>query len=339
MSQILQLNGELPDRFPDHQRRLHILICRRKSCHRKGGSVRALRAVRSCSPRPAEPRQSQASSATTDFKANTIGNEIFGIGSFPSLQDMGNPFSKIGKGEKFPPDVGLLAHDSFIGGQNTKLFSSANDKISRFSSKAQKPLIIPPTPNSEVDWPSPAPNPLLFPRYYLDAEYENLDDHPEQSKTQGVTIETDKKKHRNLDPLEDGVDVFESTLDKAFQQFADRLAQNPLQVLRYEFGGSPLLYCNTDEVGKMLTNSRGSESFDNRIPPCPNCQKGRVFELQVTPQAISELEIDESGLDGMEWGTVILAVCRNDCLPAGIDRGKTGYLEEWVGVQWEEKAR
>lgn len=137
-------------------------------------------------------------------------------------------------------------------------------------------------------------------------------------------------------------DAYEDRIDKTFQRFADRLAQNPEQVIRYEFKGQPLLYSKTDNVGKLLsgvgretgkvTTSSGGA---NGMPRCSNCGSGRVFEVQLTPHAIMELERDESGLDGMEWGTIIVGVCGKDCQENGVDSG-VGYIEEWVGVQWEE---
>ena len=70
---------------------------------------------------------------------------------------------------------------------------------------------------------------------------------------------------------------------------------------------------------------------------CGNCGAHRVFELQLTPHAIVELEVDEEGYEGMEWGTIILAVCEKDCVPSSVTgEGQVGYVEEWVGVQWEE---
>ena len=85
------------------------------------------------------------------------------------------------------------------------------------------------------------------------------------------------------------------------------------------------------------------------LPRCTNCGAERVFELQLTPHVITVLESDdeeEVGLEGMEWGTVLLGVCERDCLPRLGDEGgqgregdgmKVGYVEEWVGVQWEER--
>ena len=146
---------------------------------------------------------------------------------------------------------------------------------------------------------------------------------------------------------DDEKDAFESTIDKIFQKFADRLAQNPEQVLRYEFGGSPLLYSKLDTVGKLFspppTNAKIitdiTSSAISCIPLCPNCTSPRVFELQLVPQAIAELDIEEEGLEGMEWGTVVLGVCGRDCGERGVREGETGWVEEWVGVQWEEDGK
>jgi pre-rRNA-processing protein TSR4 len=150
----------------------------------------------------------------------------------------------------------------------------------------------------------------------------------------------------------DKEELFESSMDKAFQRFADRLAQNPEQVIRYEFGGSPLLYSDVDPVGRLLggrghhqakgagsriqTVAAASDDDVSRIPRCGNCGAGRVFEVQLTPHAIMVLEEDEMGVDGMDWGTILVGVCSKDCSPSGTAVGEVGYAEEWVGVQWEE---
>lgn len=126
-------------------------------------------------------------------------------------------------------------------------------------------------------------------------------------------------------------DTYESTHDTTFQRFATRLAHNPLQTLRYEFDGSPLLYSKTDAVGKLFGASPSTTGA--KIPRCETCGGKRVFELQLVPQAIAELEVDEDGLEGMEWGTIMLGVCAGDCADEGAG---WAWREEWVGVQWEE---
>lgn len=138
-------------------------------------------------------------------------------------------------------------------------------------------------------------------------------------------------------------------MDKTFQKFASRLSQNPEQVLRYELGGSPLLYSTNDAAGKLLSSQatrtattakiqlRASRDGP-RLPPCENCGAKRVFELQLVPHAITMLEVDETGLDGMDWGTIIVGVCERDCGDRGVEQGVWGWVEEWVGVQWEEQS-
>jgi pre-rRNA-processing protein TSR4 len=136
--------------------------------------------------------------------------------------------------------------------------------------------------------------------------------------------------------------LFESSMDKQFQKFADRMAQNPEQILRYELDGTPLLYSTTDAVGKLLSPSSGSggkisvAGGTKGMPRCNNCGSERLFEVQLTPHAITVLEEQELSLEGMEWGTIILGVCSKDCVPRGVEEGQVGYAEEWVGVQWEE---
>ena len=136
-------------------------------------------------------------------------------------------------------------------------------------------------------------------------------------------------------------ELFESTMDTTFQRFCDRLSHNPLQVLRYEFGGSPLLYADNDAVAgffaTVAAKKGGKVSVKPKpLPPCPHCNAARVFELQLVPGAISALEDDDETIgvaDGMEWGTVIVGVCGENCA----DAEKVAFREEWVGVQWEER--
>jgi len=143
------------------------------------------------------------------------------------------------------------------------------------------------------------------------------------------------------DPL-----TYESTHDATFQHFADVLSQNPEQVLRYEFAGAPLLYSRSDAVGRLFASSPSSASGSSKvtttnphgagIPKCAKCSAKRVFEVQLTPHAIVELEEGDESADseGMEWGCVIVGVCERDC--GGEDGVRGEYLEEWAGVQWEE---
>ena len=69
------------------------------------------------------------------------------------------------------------------------------------------------------------------------------------------------------------------------------------------------------------------------IPQCDSCGAKRVFELQLVPGLINALEESVDLEEGMEWGTVILGVCAEDCAEVG----SVVFREEWLGVQWEER--
>lgn len=224
-----------------------------------------------------------------------------------------------------------------------------------------------------VSWPDLSQQAKPYPRYFLDAEYEYISPTSNEaqngesaSKVQLMEYELDdemadagtgsrgssKKKESSKAQGSDKNELKDSTHDKTFSHFASILDQNPDQVLRYEFGGQPLLYNSRDTVGRLLNTSKTSSatvSSSNKGPPrCQKCGASRSFECQLTPHAISELE-DVDGADaaellaeGMEWGTIIVYVCSKDCAGDFAGNEKEGeevlYVEEWAGVQWEEQA-
>lgn len=200
-------------------------------------------------------------------------------------------------------------------------------------------------PEATEPWPEDSAFPAPYPAYSIDADTEYLE--PESQDVPANARLDRSNGEGSSGGAEDKV-LFESSMDKTFQRFADRLSQNPEQVLRYEFSGQPLLYSRTDPVGKLLaieqehsnakvqTVQRAGSATMTKMSKCTNCGAARVFELQLTPHAITELEADDFSLDGMDWGTIILYVCSGDCQVKGKAPGEVGYLEEWVGVQWEE---
>lgn len=201
-------------------------------------------------------------------------------------------------------------------------------------------------------WPEQSQFPSPYPHYHLDADYEVIDNTPDntipsQARLTDMDIDaveggsSSAATTTTTTTADDNKAAFESSMDTAFQKFADRMAQNPEQVLRYEFRGQPLLYSKTDAVGKKLAPQQDGGKVQAQktgaMPKCGNCGAERVFELQLTPHAITELEAEELGLEGMEWGTVMLGVCAKDCVARGAKAGEVGYVEEWCGVQWEEQ--
>lgn len=255
-----------------------------------------------------------------------------------------NPFSSAGTNPSPlvapPPAVKVTSEE------NTDEASSTLPET--FASKAR--LSSPPADqpvHTHEPWPAESAFVDAFPRYHLDAEYETLDVPSVPQIPDSARMDVDAEGSGGGGGKEDK-EVFESSIDKTFQKFADRLGQNPEQVLRYEFKGKPLLYSDADAVGKFLaSHSENAASSNTKVttagsksgsglPRCQNCGADRVFEVQLTPHAITELEAEDMSVDGMEWGTIILGVCSKDCKPRDIEEGEVGYIEEWVGVQWEE---
>ncbi|KAI9735937.1 MAG: hypothetical protein M1834_001403 [Cirrosporium novae-zelandiae] len=366
MSLFLQLNGDLPD-FPSHERRLYIFGCRRKACRRKEGCIRAFRCTRHNQMDNAENKKINATGEKNKGMKTDIGETLFGATksnmspntnanpfTFPPANNS-NPFSTSTSNPPNPFSTSITSTTSPFAALTSKPPQNPSPSPSLTETFARKAHVSTPPPASPPSepWPPTSDFPTPYPLYHLDAENETLDSSPsvpsnatilplaeEASSSSAITKESEKEDQ----------DAFESSLDKTFLRFSDRLNQNPEQVLRYEFGGTPLLYSHTDEVGKIFapSPSHGSNAHittkpspSAKIPRCYNCGHSRTFELQLTPQAIVELEAEEEvdWDEGMEWETVIVGVCKDDCFERGGRNGEVAWLEEWVGVQWEERVK
>lgn len=257
---------------------------------------------------------------------------------FASGGGSANPFAK-------PPPEADTAAKQTTDEAETTLTQTFADKV-RLSSP---PPSSPQPARPHEPWPEASAFPPAYPHFYLDAEYETLDAPSTPEIPANARMDVDAEGSSSSGGGKEDKEIFESSLDKTFQKFADRVGQNPEQVLRYEFQGKPLLYSDADAVGKLLAE-HGSAASNNAkvstaaargssgLPRCGNCGAERVFEVQLTPHAITELEADEASLDGMEWGTILFGSCSADCKPGDVPEGEVGYVEDWIGVQWEEVA-
>jgi pre-rRNA-processing protein TSR4 len=363
MSLLLQLNAELPNHFPAHERRLYVFACRKKTCRRKVGSIRVLRGTRveAKSHNLATPAKKERKDEKEVVSKETAGEQrpkqpsnlgetLFGAKTLGSSSGgSANPFSTSVTGSSNSSNPFASAGNPFSGSPVTKSEpqttsgtaaraepaprSSAEDLPKTFAEtlslnndSQNKSSSPPPAPEP---WPSESERPPAYPISYLsDAEYETLDPTPAAAPPPTTTMDVDDSGGGSG---KEDREVFESSMDATFQRFADRMAQNPEQAIRYEYGGQPLLYSKIDAVGKLLGTGTGGS-----MPRCANCGAARKFEVQLCPHAITELEAEELSLEGMDWGTVIIGVCEKDCLPRHVSEGQAGYLEEWAGVQWEE---
>lgn len=392
MPLLLQLNGDLPERFPTHERRLYIWACRAKSCRRRPGSVRAIRAVRVYEEVAKEILEEPKPTPKEHDRRQYLGSALFGGGTFGNGQAAGGAFDASNGARSNP--------FSSTNGPQTSMsnpFASAPGPVSTLAAKplqkpptdpsdlpatfAQKARItdtttdslphpasqVPPSESVEQEaWPTdPAEQARPYPRYYLDAELEYL---CPTSTTQDQAAKSTHAVFMNVDEPSDSTskgaktgsgkekELPDDAIDKTFQHFADTLYQNPEQVLRYHFGGTPFLYRRGDDVSKLFVaphehaqsqiprittvKENGASASAPGPPRCPHCAGPRTFECQLTPGMISALEEEEDIAtllsEGMEWGTIILAVCEADCVEREVGLMVTQWREEWVGVQWEE---
>ncbi|SPQ24434.1 79a7ac15-9499-4c30-9e4a-2f4fa67f710a [Thermothielavioides terrestris] len=333
---LLQLNAELPDRFPGHERRLYVFTCKRKSCRRKEGSIRAIRGVRvSAEPSAAGTAKETQPKETATAKSTSqgLGEALFGVkpqaAAASGTAARANPFAS-----PSTPATNPFAPRSASSAATINPFSAGSappapqpspnpDQPTESLTKTfaetlalNNPQVAHGPPPPPEPWPEEAAQPPAYPiRWLADAEYETLDPTPLPAVPTTTPMDLDSSEGSSGAAGGGGggkedKEVFESSMDATFQKFADRVGQNPEQCIRYEFAGQPLLYSKGDAVGRVL---HGGEKEGSK-----------------------ELEAEEDGLDGMDWGTIIVGVCERDCQERGVRVGEAGYLEEWAGVQWEE---
>ncbi|CAI4214715.1 unnamed protein product [Parascedosporium putredinis] len=323
MAMLLQLNGELPEKFPGHERRLFVFGCNKPKCRRKPGSIRALRSLR-VSKEAAEKARTEAEAtrkaaeekrlreekeAEEKAKQPGLGETLFGTKGLGGGA-LTNPFASGAGGSPANPFASApkvaAATVATVKAAAEELPKTFAETLSLNNPIAQKPRDPLPPPSRGLRRPNPRPYP---------------DGGARQRENGGGQLRGWLVPH-----IQGRLRVHHGC---RLPKFADRMAQNPEQVIRYEFAGAPLLYSKDDEVAKVLTGRPN-------IPRCGGCGGERTFELQLTPHAITELEADDMSLEGMDWGTIIVGVCARDCQEHSVEDSEVGYLEEWVGVQWEE---
>ncbi|KAK6357242.1 hypothetical protein TWF718_001563 [Orbilia javanica] len=354
MPLLLQLDGNLQD-SPHHTRMLYLFGCRSKPCHKKKGSIRAIRGVKSTGVPPPNAQKPAAPAPIAEPKVeeqkpkSNLGDMIFGGSSSgaptnPFASSQSNPFAKP---NPFAKDDVTTLTKSFAQAASISAPTTESKPVPK-SEPAEPALIGPPSP-----WP-PASSIPQYTSFYLDASYEELEPDAltlqSQKLAKTIKMDTTDDMDEDITPSSSKKAAassssskvskekeFESAMNAAFLNFQSITSQNPEQVLRYERKGVPLLYSRDDSIGQLLVNQKsGSGGISlSKVPRCSNCGKGRCFEIQLMPHAISVLEEGTEGAldEGMVWGTIIVGTCEADCPLAGSEKG--AYIEEWVGVQWE----
>ncbi|KAL8674286.1 MAG: hypothetical protein Q9168_001279, partial [Polycauliona sp. 1 TL-2023] len=321
MALILQLNGDLPEYLLNHERKLYVFACRNKPCRRKPGTIRVIRSTKlSASATIPTTHQEQThvrkESSKTSTPTPNLGDSIFNTRSMGPANTRTNPFSTAPKtttaanpftSTKPNNTVPYKQQAHKAGNPPTTTTNQDPPLHETFAQKARISAshTTSPLPRPRSPWPSPSLLPQPYPTYHLDADYETLDA-PSTPSSSTHNLSSTSSSGTQDPPATDEDDDPANWLsgsakaDKTFLRFAARLAQTPEQVLRYEWCGQPLLYSKDDEVGKAFPSATVASSTSssarmpqNRMPNCVNCGARRVFEFQLTPHAISELERDE----------------------------------------------
>lgn len=299
----------------DDERVLYVFLCTK--CQRKANSVRCIRGVKKNST-----QKTSASQQISQKMESLVVDKDFKINPFDISSDKVNPFeaNPFQKADNTPNPFAVAQIQN----------KPAQEKPKDTSLKIARKLH-----DSQQD--KPFDEAEAFKSYLLYVEEESFKnkkpDHlklPENLKIDKSALdlsgETEADLDKNpikLDPRTEKLSKFLD--DDVFQKFQEVVGYNPNQVLRYEFGGKPLLYAQSKvSFEKIVSN------------PAYNPSSKRVFEMQLMPKMILDLEENVSLVDGMEWGTILVFTDIENYTPK-FDENGVGYVEEIVKVQWESR--
>ncbi|AMD20020.1 HCL131Cp [Eremothecium sinecaudum] len=293
---------------------LYVFICR--NCGKKGSSVKCIRGVRLPTSNSARDELNKILETPTERKD-------FNINPF-DIQNSDNQ-TNVFSANPFAPASSTSDENPFSSGITNNVVEAKTEVMK--PSTARK--LHDAKPDKIFDKSKAFAGFFLF----VDEEsFKNTPDHlklPKNIKIDksslDLSVETEEpeKTAVKLDPNTERLSKFLD--DEVFQKFQEVVGYNPSQVLRYELGGDPLYY------------SRVAKKYEDVLPaPSFNPSSRRVFEMQLMPKMILDLEDEVSIKDGMDWGTIMVFTDVENWVPEFDEHG-VGYVEECVRVQWESE--
>lgn len=314
---------------PDYTRVLYVFICTR--CKRKNGSVKCIRGVKKNDSvdyvtEKMEQLQSKEfqlnpfdlSSSKNDSKSGPESNPFALSSAFSGDAAVANPF-------------GATAANPFAQTDSKTENEKDKDVKEEAPALSQKALRKLHDQKKDKEFDSSK----AFPGYFVFVEEESFKnktpDHlklPKNLKIDKTALDLSEdafdsleENQAKLDPRTEKLSKFLD--DDVFQKFQEVVGYNPGQVIRYDFGGKPLYYAKTPK-----------EFEDIVAKPSYNPASKRVFEMQLMPKMILDLEEEVSLTEGMDWGTIMVYTDIENYIPK-FDENMVGYVEEVVKVQWE----
>lgn len=331
LSLILQafspLEGALYDRV------IYVLACKKPSCSRKNGTVRVIRGISKDPKKIAEIEKEQQTELKNQLDEKLKLDEARNINLFEG-DASSNPFG--GSGNPFGGSGNPFDSNPFESQNKEEKPKKVEDTKPNFASVAAK--AAPPKQTKQKS--SNIKKLPEWPGYFIFVDQEkfkkkNLPKLPEHLKISESALDTEAEVSsssttKDLSP--EAQHLSNNLQDSVFQHFSDIVSYNPLQVLRYELGGKPLLFSSKDDVAAKVAK--------NLVPnPGFNPSSSRHFELQIMPKVIMDFERDDIDIvNGINWGTIFVYTDVEDYIPE-LDENYVGYVEEWVGVQWEEEVQ
>ncbi|CDO91993.1 unnamed protein product [Kluyveromyces dobzhanskii CBS 2104] len=310
---------------PDYTRVLYIFYC--TTCKRKNGSVKCIRGVKKNSSVDTLGEKMEQLQ-TKEFQLNPFDVKNTSSGS-TETESSSNPFAVSNDSAEAANPFAKAAANPFANTGSIETQSKI-EPSSENQSVSQKTLRKLHEQKKDKKFDSSK----AFPGYFLFVEEEAFRNTPEHLKLP-KNLKIDKtalelpddafdsleENQIKLDPRTEKISKFLD--DDVFQKFQEVVAYNPGQVLRYDLGGQPLYYAKTPKAFE-----------DSVARPAYNPSSTRVFEMQLMPKMILDLEEVPSLTDGMEWGTIMVFTDIENYIPK-FDENKVGYVQEAVKVQWE----
>jgi len=356
-----------------YDRAVYVWGCARSGCQRKGGSIRAWRALRYNETYASKLERKRATPALVEAKP-THQN----VNPFSMSTDVANmPHSGLGSdmfNSGLPLDSGGI-----ITSQGSVPDESAGSDDDNASTSSVSSAIVALASVTLVDslWQS---SPSYHPQYLSTAnEYipppKKASDEPtaEIIDDNGVTQEGHAW----------ASEKYENSIhtDHVFDRFNERTSHEPQQCVRYDLGGIPMPFASDDlykrlfplstENSTSTTVTRAAFNVQHPSPgrgysaasihACPHCGSRRTFEYQLMPNLINMLGMgsdikreditttderkeivqrllksDPDGR-GMEWGTALVFTCEKDCCLGPENKEREGaWSEELVLVHWDD---
>ncbi|CCK73585.1 small subunit rRNA maturation protein TSR4 NDAI_0G06020 [Naumovozyma dairenensis CBS 421] len=294
---------------------LYVFMC--TSCQRRGNSVRCIRGVKKnkSNATAAIAEKMNSVSLGKDFQTNPfdmskqVDSNPFGANPFQN-NTSSNPFgASIGTKK---PEKTLQEKDSEVSAKTARKYHDSQSDKQFDSEKTFKQYLL---YVEEESFKNKKPDHLKIPKN-VKIDKDALD-------LTGDNEELLEKNPVKLDPRTEKLSKFLD--DDIFQKFQEVVGYNPLQVLRYDIGGKPLFYAES------------KIDLEKTVPaPGYNPSSRRIFEMQLMPKMILDLEENVSLDEGMEWGTVLIFTDVENYIPK-FDEHNVGYVEECVKVQWESR--